>query len=56
MNLIIKLKTVRDRDEKMSKSKTTLEKVEYRYVDNLLSLDEIIDIVIQELNITNLIE
>lgn len=39
----------------MAKSKTTLTKVEYRYVDNLLSLDEIIDIVIQELNITNLI-
>lgn len=39
----------------MAKSKTTLTKVEYHYVDNLLSLDEIVDIVIQELNITNLI-
>lgn len=39
----------------MARSKTTLNKLEYICVDNLLSLDEIIDIVIQELNITNLI-
>lgn len=39
----------------MAKSKTTLNKLEYIYVDSPLTLNEIIDIIIQELTITSLI-